>query len=257
MKEIFISWSRETKPVAEAIGNWLSETTAELSGWVSAVDIIAGQKWRTEIDTALDASVCAVACLGPSAVRSPWVLYETGAIGSKKPVIPITLLVPPNKLSPTLTEFQILNPFPGPNAEPDGAVPRKLAQSLTQITGHDLVEQDLIPEADDRLLSALRKYSASRIEAIRAILHATKRSDTLIEILKFVKVQRTSSPRSLSEDGHIKELMGKKYLAAMAIFWLSANGLLDVDDFNNVTAGKVSISFDGNLLLSSLIGSGG
>ena len=257
MKEIFISWSRETKPVAEAIGNWLSETSAELHAWVSSVDIIAGQKWRTEIDKALTATVGAVACLGPSAVRSPWVLYETGAIGSKKPVIPITLLVPPDKLPPTLTEFQILNPFPEPNAEPDGALPRKLAQSLAQITGHDLSAQAPIPDADERLLSALRNYSAGRIASIQAILHATKRRDTLIEILKFTKAQRTSSPRSLSENSQVKELMGKKYLAAMAIFWLSENGLLNVDDFDNVTTGKVSIAFDGNLLLSSLARSDG
>jgi len=50
--------------------------------------------------------------------------------------------------------------------------------------------------------------------------------------------------------------MGKKYLAAIAIFWLRENGLLDVADFNNITAGKVSISFDGNLLLSSTVGRG-
>jgi len=157
--------------------------------------------------TAFTASVCTIACLGPSAVRSPWVLYETGAIGSKKPVVPITLLIPPNKLPPTLTDFQILNPFPEPSAEPDGTLPSELAQSLAQITGSDIEKQD--PGADSRLLLALRKFSASRIEAIRATLRATKRSDTLIEILKFAKAQRASSPRSLSENGHVSELMGK------------------------------------------------
>ncbi|MGD8267865.1 MAG: hypothetical protein PVF55_06835 [Desulfobacterales bacterium] len=88
----------------------MSETSAELQGWVSSVDIIAGQKWRTEIDRALN---------------------------------------------------------------------------------------------------------------------ATKRSDALIEILKLVKAQRSSSPRSLSENAHIKEIVGKKYFAAIAIFWLRANDNAD------------------------------
>jgi len=255
MQKVFISWSRETRPVAEAIGNWLSETSPELQGWVSSVDIVAGQKWRAEIDTALTGSVCAVACLGPSAVRSPWVLYETGAIGSKKPVIPITLLVPPKKLPPTLKDFQILNPFPEPSAEPDGALPRELAKSLAQITGSESAAPDA--DADHRLLGALRKFSAARIEAIREMLRATRRADTLVEILKVAKAQKGSSPRSLSENGQVSELMGKKYLAAIAIFWLHENGLLDVDDFDNVTAGKVSLSFNGNLLLSALVGRDG
>src|SRR4030095_9214273 len=103
MKNIFLSWSRETKTVAEILKEWLDAKKADIKCWFSSEDINAGQKWRAEIDNDLNLADCAIICIVPSAVVSPWVLYETGAIGSRKPIIPIALLIPPSLLPPILS----------------------------------------------------------------------------------------------------------------------------------------------------------
>lgn len=248
MKNVFISWSQETKPVAEAIGSWLDESNSGIKSWVSSVDLIAGQKWRAEIDSALADSSCAIACLGPSSIKSAWVLYETGAIGSRAPIIPFTLHIPPSKLPVTLTDFQVLRAFPSPVNSPDPQIPEQLARGISTITDTNFDHRTL--NADEALLNAIRKFSVTRIDAIRNTLRSTKKMDTLIAMLTYIHSRKGQAPRNIIKDDAMVDLFEKKYAAGLALFWLREHGLLDITEFDDLNAGKVELSFEGQLLLT-------
>ncbi len=250
MKRVFISWSRETEPVAQALASWISDSSSDTKGWVSSIDIVGGRRWREEIDTALAHSACAIACLGPSSVKSAWVLYETGAVGSQKPVIPIALSIPTHKLPATLAELQILNAFPAPKTVPTQDLPDRLARALNAAV--DVSLQRRTPEVDGKLLLALRTFADERVSVLRERLKSTKRSEMFVEMLRYIGANPCASPRSLSEHKMFSDLFGKKHLAACALFWLRDNELVEIADFDNITSGRVSLAYDGELVLSNI-----
>ena len=250
MTNIFLSWSKETRTVAEALNAWLVAKNAGIECWFSSEDINAGQQWRTEIDNALKSADCAVICIGPSAVVSPWVLYETGAIGSRKPIIPIALLIPPSAIPPILSGFQVLNAYPSNSLSPNSAFPKSLLKGINSVAGTEIsIEGD---DHDTKLLADLRDFADSRVKSLLAILRATKRTDTLVEILRYVKANKSSSPDSIVDSDPISNLVGKKYLATLALFWLKEKGYLNILDFDNLTSGKVELSYDGEMILTYL-----
>lgn len=252
--KIFLSWSRETKVVAEALSAWLLAKRAGIECWFSSEDINAGQQWRGEIDKALDSADCAILCIGPSAVVSPWVLYESGAIGSRKPIIPIALLIPPTAIPPILSGFQLLNAYPASALSPDPAFPQSLLNGINSVLGTEIpIEPD---EHDNRLLVELRDFASSRVQSLAAALRATKRTDALIEILRHVRANKSNTPVAIVDNDPITSLFGKKYLATLALFWLEEKGLLNILDFDDITSGKVELSYDGEMLVTYMESAG-
>lgn len=82
---VFISWSGErSKTVALALKSTLTKINPHWSPWVSEIDIAAGRKWRNELENALRSASFGIVCVSRLTLKSPWVLYETGALSAAK-----------------------------------------------------------------------------------------------------------------------------------------------------------------------------
>jgi len=79
---VFISWSGErSKQAALCLREWLQDVMQGVEVWMSP-DILAGERWFEVVLKELGASHYCVACLTPENFRSPWVLFEAGAIAN-------------------------------------------------------------------------------------------------------------------------------------------------------------------------------
>jgi hypothetical protein len=247
MDTIFISWSQETRQVADAINQWISARCDNARGWIADVDIIAGQRWRSEIDKALTAAQCSLACVGPSAISSSWVMYEAGAIAASKAIIPIALLVPHGKLPSILSEIQILNAFEVDSINANKKFPEHLAKALSEcLPGSAFNANDM---ADNRLFSAINDFAVKRKRYLLSLLRSTNKADSLTKILRYIVEHPNLKPSELADNGVLKDVLGKKFLVALGVFWLKEQGFISVDDFDDMTAGKVNISLSGRLVL--------
>ncbi len=247
MPQVFVSWSRETQPVAQALQQWL-QAHAGWSGWFSSQDIVAGQPWRAELQRALQQADCALCCIGPSAVASPWVLYESGAIAATRPLLPLTLLVPQHRLPATLTEIQLLNAYPGDQPEPDPALPQALRRALTQMAGAGAA-LPVQADADGALMQALGEFARLRTKAALAALRATQRADSLLALLAHVEANPGMSPRGLAEVGALADLLVKKFNVVLSLFWLEKHGFVEIGGFDQPGSGQVTLALAGRLAL--------
>ncbi|MFG0317142.1 MAG: toll/interleukin-1 receptor domain-containing protein, partial [Planctomycetota bacterium JB042] len=76
--EVFLSWSGSARRLAEALSNLLQ--LVGVNPFLSQVSIKAGRRWEDELEKALAACDHAIILVTPDAVRSPWVMWEAGAI---------------------------------------------------------------------------------------------------------------------------------------------------------------------------------
>lgn len=73
-----MSWSGTAKALAEAVAEFLR--LVGVTPFLSQVSIKAGKRWEDELDRALVECSTALIFVTPDAVRSPWVMWEAGAI---------------------------------------------------------------------------------------------------------------------------------------------------------------------------------
>jgi hypothetical protein len=85
---VFVSYAREDSVYADELLSYLS---AQPKLDISMMNnITAGEKWRSEIKNALNASDVFLVLLSPTSVKSSWVLFELGlAWGLGMPIIPV------------------------------------------------------------------------------------------------------------------------------------------------------------------------
>lgn len=82
--DLLISWSGPiSHQVADALYTWLPTVLPGLDVWVSDKDIGKGKTWFSALQDMLSKTQFCLICVTPENVRSPWVFYEVGAIGSK------------------------------------------------------------------------------------------------------------------------------------------------------------------------------
>ncbi len=82
-KLIFLSWSKRDKALAEKIKDFL-EDTLKVGCFMSDLDIIRqGTDWERTIRNNLKKANYGIILLSSSAIKSPWVLYEAGALDAK------------------------------------------------------------------------------------------------------------------------------------------------------------------------------
>jgi len=107
---VFISWSGErSKSVASALKILIQGFNSKLDPWVSYSDIAAGAKWKEELDLALESATFGVVCASRLTLRSPWVLFEMGALSTKKSevkICPYLIDVKPADVQGPLSIFQ-------------------------------------------------------------------------------------------------------------------------------------------------------
>jgi hypothetical protein len=105
---LFISWSGEqSKAVAIELQQWLQEVIQAVQPWMST-DIEKGKKWIDELNGRLEQSRVGILCLTRSALNSPWLHYEAGALAKTKDALVCSLLfdVAPDEVKYPLAQFQ-------------------------------------------------------------------------------------------------------------------------------------------------------
>jgi hypothetical protein len=135
---LFISWSKSrSRAVASALRSWLPDMFQGLNPWLS-LDINAGSRWATEVSVQLDACNCGILCVTPENIRSPWLLFEAGALSKALnfgKVIPYCYGVPPDRLPYPLAQFK------GAAADRSGTY--TLVQAINNVLEHGLTTAQL------------------------------------------------------------------------------------------------------------------
>ena len=91
-KLIFLSWSKGDKALAEKIKDFL-EDTLKVGCFMSDLDIIRqGTEWERTIRNNLKKANYGIILLSSNATKSPWVLYEAGALDAKTNFKGLTVL---------------------------------------------------------------------------------------------------------------------------------------------------------------------
>ncbi len=79
--KIFLSWSGEkSRYIAKALRQLLEDVNHNFDPWMSGTDIKAGARWGEELARQLDDTDFGIICLTSESLRSPWLLFEAGAL---------------------------------------------------------------------------------------------------------------------------------------------------------------------------------
>lgn len=187
--QLFLSWSGErSKAVATALTRWLPDVFQDLSVWMSAHHIDAGQRWGHELGNQLASTSFGVLCLTPDNVQSPWLLFEAGALSkviSDAKVVPYLF-----ELSPTDVPFPLAQ-FQGVEATNDGTL--DLLQSI-----NSSLERPLPGDRIERLFTKWWPDLKAALDAVPATdtNHPAHRSDRALleEVLQTVRTLARSNP---------------------------------------------------------------
>jgi hypothetical protein len=110
---IFISWSGDrSKNAAKAFRDWLPIVLQNVKPYFTPDDIEKGTRWAGEIRSELETSSFGVIFLTRDNLKSPWILFEAGALSKldNSKVAPILLDVTPAEVAGPLGQLQ-LTPF--------------------------------------------------------------------------------------------------------------------------------------------------
>jgi hypothetical protein len=80
--KIFLSWSGNSKRVAEALKDWLKSVIQALDPWISSEDIQKGARWSPEIAQQLSDSKTGIVCVTSENQNETWLNFEAGAISN-------------------------------------------------------------------------------------------------------------------------------------------------------------------------------
>lgn len=104
---VFVSWSgARSRAVASALRQWLPEIVPGIAFFHSE-DIPKGANWHTALVDALRDCGVGIFCVTPEALRSPWMLFEAGAMAQHgdRPTL-LTYLYGVDELTGPLSHFQ-------------------------------------------------------------------------------------------------------------------------------------------------------
>ena len=193
--KVFVSWSgNRSKVVAASLSKWLPDVFQDLTIWMSAHNIDAGQRWGRELDEQLASTSFGILCLTPENISSAWLLFEAGAlskmIGEAK-VVPYLFQLLTTDVPYPLAQFQ------GVEATSEGTLDllRSINSSLERALPPDRLErlfQKWWPDLESALKSvpADPKGTSTQQRSERALLE---------EVLQTVRnLSRVSSPTSPS-----------------------------------------------------------
>ena len=126
MAHVFISYKHDDRVFASSLRQEIESQGFEV--WMDD-DLLAGDDWRAEIDTAIYNAFAAIVVVSPEAKSSEYVTYEWAcAFGAGKKIIP--LLIRPTNLHPRLEALQYLD-FSKTGSYPWDDLFRRLAQEAS------------------------------------------------------------------------------------------------------------------------------
>jgi hypothetical protein len=107
--KVFISWSGKTSgKIAEKLRDWIPVVLQAVKPFYSPEDIGKGLDWFNEISLKLEESQFGIMCLTKENIKSPWMLFEAGAISKnfdKANVCPILFDLDPSDVDGPLAQF--------------------------------------------------------------------------------------------------------------------------------------------------------
>lgn len=195
---VFVSWSGNSRGIAEALYEWLPSALHSARPWMSQHDIHKGRRFLEEIDNALTDCSAGIICITPENCQSVWVAFEAGALASRvarsKLVIPVVSRMRPSDVPGPLGMFQAAE-----LSNPEDML--RVVKSLHSLNSEDDRISDgrleatfsgVWPDLDDRLPSL--ESEQTRTAAIQA--PASKSDSQLLEEILDV----SKSVRILIED---------------------------------------------------------
>ena len=79
--KIFISWSgAKSLHLAKIVHSWLPNVIQNVEPFLSEEDIKKGARWSSELAGKLEECNFGLVCATQESIRSPWVMYEAGAV---------------------------------------------------------------------------------------------------------------------------------------------------------------------------------
>jgi len=104
---VFISWSNtKSKSVATALRRLIDECLCPVPVWMSAVDMEAGVKLYEEIERYLGEAKVGIVCITDENLKSPWVLFEAGAMLKAGRLVPYLIGIADHDLPGPLSPYQ-------------------------------------------------------------------------------------------------------------------------------------------------------
>ena len=108
--KVFLSWSGDvSRDVAQALHDWIPLVVQGAKPFVSAGDIVKGQRWSDVLSNELDKAAYGIICVTKGNLRSTWLHFESGAISKaidKSYVSPFLFNVDPAQVQGPLQQFQ-------------------------------------------------------------------------------------------------------------------------------------------------------
>ena len=108
--KIFISWSGiQSQKIAEELQKWIPQVINSVIPYVTSESIMKGERWSDQIYKELRDSNFGLVCLNKDNLKSPWIMFEAGAISKNKDSKLICLLfdgLNQNEVGKPLSFFQ-------------------------------------------------------------------------------------------------------------------------------------------------------
>lgn len=205
--KVFLSWSGSaSRSVAQALFSWLPRVIQAIDPFISG-EIEKGAKWSNEIDSALEGTTFGIICLTKDNLRSPWILYEAGALSKTTDAYVWTFLLDlsPSDVEPPLSKFQHTV------AEKDDVrrllhtINRRLAAAGERALSEAVLDDIFAtfwPQLEEALGLARSTLTQSTVGELR-----TDR-ELLEEVLELVRAQRLAS-RLIHSDFRLRDPQGE------------------------------------------------
>lgn len=242
-KRVFISWSGETGQVAQQVGSWLERHVDGLQVWVSSLSIKGGADWNEELRQALARVDAALVCVGPSALRSPWVMYEIGAIGHTRPLVPLLLHVVRAELPDPLRMNQAIEAFPHVGQPATGDVGDRLLDAVADALGVARPSGEC-GSLDD----TLAHFDEARCTHLRTVIERSEGESLALAILRLLAA-RSWRPKSLVRAEELGATGDRKHRVALTLLYLREAGLVALRDFDSVKSGTLHLTDEGRRTL--------
>ena len=156
--KIFISWSGiQSQKIAEELQKWIPQVINSVIPYVTSESIMKGERWSDQIYKELRDSNFGLVCLNKDNLKSPWIMFEAGAISKNKDSKLICLLfdgLNQNEVGKPLSFFQ--------NTEFNKEDYLKLMKSINESLGEKKLSDNILTISFDKWWPDLE----SKIKAI-------------------------------------------------------------------------------------------
>lgn len=90
---VFLSWSGDAShSVAKRLSQWIEDMLHVVDPWVSSGGLQKGSMWFDELQRILGETRIGILCVTAENVKSPWLLFEAGALSKVAVRLSLTLV---------------------------------------------------------------------------------------------------------------------------------------------------------------------